>query len=35
LIFRPRRLLGPLGLDSAVVVALYAIGVVGLVFVAR
>ncbi len=35
LIFRPRRLLGPLGLDSAVVVAFYAIGVVGLVFVNR
>ncbi len=35
LIFRPRRLIGPLGIDSAVVVALYALGIVGLVFVSR
>ena len=35
LIFRPRRLLGVLGIDSAVVVAIYAIGVVGLLFVTR
>jgi cation:H+ antiporter len=35
LIFRPRRLLGPLGLDSAVVVAFYAFGILGLVFVNR
>jgi cation:H+ antiporter len=35
LIFRPRRLLGPLGLDSAAVVALYAVGIVGLVFITR
>lgn len=35
LIFRPRRLIGPLGIDSAVVVALYALGIVGLVFVNR
>jgi cation:H+ antiporter len=33
LIFRPRRLLGVLGIDSAVVVALYALGIVGLAFV--
>ncbi|HZR96334.1 MAG TPA: hypothetical protein VFA56_11605 [Gaiellaceae bacterium] len=35
LIFRPRRLVGPFGLDSALVVAFYAIGIVGLVFVNR
>jgi cation:H+ antiporter len=35
LIFRPRRLIGSLGIDSAVVVAFYAIGIVGLVFVNR
>jgi cation:H+ antiporter len=35
LIFRPRRLIGPLGIDSAAVVALYALGIVGLVFVNR
>jgi cation:H+ antiporter len=35
LIFRPRRLIGPLGIDSAVVVALYALGIVGLVFLNR
>ena len=35
LIFRPRRLIGPLGIDSGVVVALYALGIVGLVFVNR
>ena len=35
LIFRPRRLLGPLGLDSAAVVVVYALGIVGLVFIAR
>jgi cation:H+ antiporter len=35
LIFRPRRLIGPLGIDSAVVVALYVLGIVGLVFVNR
>jgi cation:H+ antiporter len=35
LIFRPRRQFVALGIDSAVVVALYALGVVGLVFVNR
>jgi cation:H+ antiporter len=35
LIFRPRRLFGVLGIDSAVVVAVYAVGIVGLVFVSR
>ena len=35
LIFRPRRQLGRVGVDSAVVLALYAIGVVGVVFVNR
>jgi cation:H+ antiporter len=35
LIFRPRRLLGPFGIDSAVVIAFYALGIVGLVFVSR
>ena len=35
LIFRPRRQLVALGIDSALVVALYAVGVVGLVFVNR
>ena len=35
LIFRPRRLVGPFGIDSAVVVALYTLGIVGLVFVNR
>jgi cation:H+ antiporter len=35
LIFRPRRLLGPLGLDSAAVVVLYALGIVGLVLITR
>jgi cation:H+ antiporter len=35
LIFRPRRLIGPFGLDSAVVVAFYALGIIGLVFVRR
>jgi cation:H+ antiporter len=33
LIFRPRRQVGPLGIDSALVVALYGLGIVGLVFV--
>jgi cation:H+ antiporter len=35
LIFRPRRLIGPFGVDSAVVIAFYALGIVGLVFVNR
>ncbi len=35
LIFRPRRLLGPIGLDSTVVVVAYTIGIVGLVYVSR
>ncbi|MBW8742193.1 MAG: sodium:calcium antiporter [Acidobacteria bacterium] len=35
LIFRPRRQIVALGIDSAVVVALYALGVVGLVYVNR
>jgi cation:H+ antiporter len=35
LIFRPRRQLLAIGLDSAVVVVLYVVGVVGLVFVNR
>jgi cation:H+ antiporter len=35
LIFRPRRQLGGLGIDSALVIALYALGIVGLVFVNR
>jgi cation:H+ antiporter len=35
LIFRPRRQLLAMGLDSAAVVALYVVGVVGLVFVNR
>ena len=33
LIFRPHRQLGALGVDSALVVGLYALGIVGLVFV--
>jgi cation:H+ antiporter len=35
LIFRPRRQFVSVGLDSAVVILLYAIGVVGLVYVNR
>ena len=35
LIFRPRRLLGVVGIDSAVVVVLYAVGIAGLAFVTR
>lgn len=35
LIFRPRRLVGRMGLDSLVVLILYAVGIVGLVFVSR
>ena len=35
LIFRPRRQVVALGLDSALVVVLYALGIVGLVFVNR
>jgi cation:H+ antiporter len=35
LIFRPRRLLGRMGLDSVAVLVLYAVGLVGLVAVAR
>jgi cation:H+ antiporter len=35
LIFRPRRQIVALGIDSAVVVVLYALGIVGLVFVNR
>jgi cation:H+ antiporter len=35
LVFRPRRQIVALGIDSAVVVILYALGVVGLVFVNR
>jgi hypothetical protein len=35
LIFRVRRQIVALGIDSAVVVVLYALGVVGLVFVNR
>jgi len=35
LIFRPRRQILALGIDSAIVVALYALGVVGLIYVNR
>jgi cation:H+ antiporter len=35
LIFRPRRLIARMGLDSLVVLILYAVGIVGLVFVSQ
>jgi cation:H+ antiporter len=35
LIFRPRRQIARMGLDSLTVLALYAVGIVGFVFVSR